>query len=99
VVQPVCAQEVRESAQGWVRRDVLVDQGIGRLIGDRTGRNLTLEHPRYAIAILSNQNGLNSSSKVGAFKRKLANILSQVREVQCDLLYQHGTSSMHCLAR
>ncbi|CAO3667039.1 unnamed protein product [Umbelopsis ramanniana] len=59
----------------------------------------SLHKDGYAIAILSNQNGLNSPSKVGAFKRKLANILSQVRGVQYDLLYQHKTSSMHCWAR
>ncbi|CAO3667035.1 unnamed protein product [Umbelopsis ramanniana] len=38
----------------------------------------SLHKDGYAIAILSNQNGLNSPSKVGAFKRKLANILSQL---------------------
>ncbi|KAI8576798.1 hypothetical protein K450DRAFT_255004 [Umbelopsis ramanniana AG] len=38
----------------------------------------SLHKDGYAIAILSNQNGLNSASKVTAFKRKLATILSQL---------------------
>jgi DNA 3'-phosphatase len=33
---------------------------------------------RYAVTILSNQNGLKSPAKVESFKRKIANILSQV---------------------
>ncbi|KAG2173495.1 hypothetical protein INT44_007086 [Umbelopsis vinacea] len=38
----------------------------------------SLHNDGYAIAILSNQNGLNSASKVTAFKRKVATILSQL---------------------
>lgn len=33
---------------------------------------------RYAIAILSNQNGLNNAMKIKSFKRKISSILSQV---------------------
>jgi hypothetical protein len=87
VVSYKCTQKARKPSQRGVSEKNIYC-GIS-LIVSITGRAVflclltDLPVPRYTIAILSNQNGLNDKKKIDGFKRKISSILSQVGCMIC----------------